>query len=491
MRLPSGRAAPSCAPCRATRRARTPPTMPSGGPSTSTSWTRSTGWSGCPTTRTSRGRCRGRSAPTARGCGSVAVSRDERDAAAVAEDGRSLYVTELSSGAERGRVRVHSQGGSAERRADGAQLGRAGRAVGRRPRSAAAAAAAAAGRHRRGGRGRAAAARRRPDQGAAGVRGRHEDRDCWSSGTAIRRCGWAGSSGGARPTTEFRCGSCTRSRRSWRTSTPRPGRVDSRLVVAGRESDGVQQLQYVETDGSPADLPEVPGPNGVDGGRRLGGPDAGRWSPRLRENGIVRLPPNTDWKPWTRTVPGRSTRDSRGAGGGPGPSDRLPRHGGGRLSTCACFPQGVAARPVCRDSGGMRGWWQEIADLVLPADCAGCGAAGWPAVRPVSWSAVRARGGAGCCRARCRRGCRWSMRPWSTRTRPGRCCSRTRSGERCGWRGRWARRWPGRCGRLRSRAHTGAAWAPPALGQHRLPLGASPPAGAGALRAAGGGGAGP
>ncbi|MEK8171152.1 LpqB family beta-propeller domain-containing protein [Streptomyces sp. M19] len=36
----------------------------------------------------------------------------------------------------------------------------------------------------------------------------------------------------------------------------------SRLVVAGRESGGLQQLPYVETDGSPANVPETPGPNG-------------------------------------------------------------------------------------------------------------------------------------------------------------------------------------------------------------------------------------
>ena len=38
---------------------------------------------------------------------------------------------------------------------------------------------------------------------------------------------------------------------------------DSRLVVVGRESGGVQQMQYMETDGSASDAQTLPGVNGV------------------------------------------------------------------------------------------------------------------------------------------------------------------------------------------------------------------------------------
>lgn len=51
-------------------------------------------------------------------------------------------------------------------------------------------------------------------------------------------------------------------------------------------------------------------------------------------------------------------------------------YGGGqrRAAGRAELSTGVAGSQVRRDSSAMRGWWREAAGLVLPVDCAGCGA---------------------------------------------------------------------------------------------------------------------
>nr|WP_237720317.1 LpqB family beta-propeller domain-containing protein [Streptomyces xiaopingdaonensis] len=68
----------------------------------------------------------------------------------------------------------------------------------------------------------------------------------------------------------------------------------STLVVVGRESGGVQQLQYLETDGSISDQPTLPGINDVTG--VAASEEESR--PLLAETreGIVRLPPDANWK---------------------------------------------------------------------------------------------------------------------------------------------------------------------------------------------------
>ncbi|OEJ26620.1 hypothetical protein AR457_21385 [Streptomyces agglomeratus] len=69
----------------------------------------------------------------------------------------------------------------------------------------------------------------------------------------------------------------------------------SRLVVVGRESGGVQQLRYLQTDGSTSDAQSVPGANRV---TAVASADDDRL-PLLAhslEDGIVRLPPGANWK---------------------------------------------------------------------------------------------------------------------------------------------------------------------------------------------------
>lgn len=72
---------------------------------------------------------------------------------------------------------------------------------------------------------------------------------------------------------------------------------DSQLVVVGRETESVQQLQYVGTDGSTTNQPTLPGINDVTG--VAASEDESR--PLLAESayGIVRLPPDANWKTLT------------------------------------------------------------------------------------------------------------------------------------------------------------------------------------------------
>ncbi|MDJ1138427.1 LpqB family beta-propeller domain-containing protein [Streptomyces iconiensis] len=73
----------------------------------------------------------------------------------------------------------------------------------------------------------------------------------------------------------------------------------SRLVVVGRESGGVQQLQYMETDGSVSDQPTLPGINDVTG--VAASEDESRPLLADSEGGIVRLPPDANWKTLTES----------------------------------------------------------------------------------------------------------------------------------------------------------------------------------------------
>ncbi|WP_435243682.1 LpqB family beta-propeller domain-containing protein [Streptomyces cucumeris] len=229
------------------------------------------------------------------GLGAVAVSRDERDAAGVTSDGRSLYVTGLTPGAERGRALLHSQGGSAEHGLTAPSWdGLGGLWVAdrdpERPRLL----------RLRGGTGQADEVRL-PKLGGGRITALRVSADGTRIAMLVKHAGH----------TTLRLGRIERkgtaeepklSVQGVHTVAPKLENVDtvswagdSRLVVAGRESAGVQQLQYVETDGSPADVPEVPGPNGVEA--ITASEDQTRpLLAQTRENGIVRLLPDTDWK---------------------------------------------------------------------------------------------------------------------------------------------------------------------------------------------------
>lgn len=73
----------------------------------------------------------------------------------------------------------------------------------------------------------------------------------------------------------------------------------SRLVVVGRESGSVQQVQYMETDGSISDQPALPGINDVTG--VAASEDESKSLLADSEDGIVRLPPDANWKMLTET----------------------------------------------------------------------------------------------------------------------------------------------------------------------------------------------
>ncbi|MBZ4324227.1 LpqB family beta-propeller domain-containing protein [Streptomyces huiliensis] len=92
--------------------------------------------------------------------------------------------------------------------------------------------------------------------------------------------------------------------RELRSVAPNLVRVDavswaggSRLLVAGNEQGGLQQVEYIETDGSLSGVSALPGITGVGG---VAAPETqGRASALLaeRDGGIVRLLPDTNWKP--------------------------------------------------------------------------------------------------------------------------------------------------------------------------------------------------
>lgn len=71
----------------------------------------------------------------------------------------------------------------------------------------------------------------------------------------------------------------------------------SRLVVVGRESGSVQQMQYIETDGSASNQPTLPGINDVTG--VAASEDESKPLLADSEDGIVRLPPDANWKTLT------------------------------------------------------------------------------------------------------------------------------------------------------------------------------------------------
>jgi Lipoprotein LpqB beta-propeller domain/Sporulation and spore germination len=238
------------------------------------------------------------------GLGSVAVSRDERLAAGVTKDGRSLYVTELRSGVQLGKVRLRSQGGSAEHGLSAPSWdGLGGLWVADRDPQRPKLLRLREGQEK-------ADQVQLPDLKGGVITALRMSADGTRIAMLVKRGGhttlqlgrverWgrghlrAVAGGESAPELSVR---------GLHSVSPRLEDVDavswaggSRLVVAGRESGGVQRLQYVETDGSPADVPAVPGPNGVEAVAAFEGQNR----PLIAEttnDGIVRLMPNTDWK---------------------------------------------------------------------------------------------------------------------------------------------------------------------------------------------------
>ncbi|GGX68176.1 LpqB family beta-propeller domain-containing protein [Streptomyces hiroshimensis] len=88
-----------------------------------------------------------------------------------------------------------------------------------------------------------------------------------------------------------------------RSVAPRLEQVDavswaggSRLLVAGNEQGGLQQLQYIDTDGSLSNTSALPGITGV---RGVAASESTAKAPALvaeRDGGIVRLLPDSNWK---------------------------------------------------------------------------------------------------------------------------------------------------------------------------------------------------
>ncbi|MFF7731226.1 LpqB family beta-propeller domain-containing protein [Streptomyces sp. NPDC008001] len=88
-----------------------------------------------------------------------------------------------------------------------------------------------------------------------------------------------------------------------RSVAPRLEQVDavswaggSRLLVAGNEQGGLQQLQYIDTDGSLSNASGLPGITGV---RGVAASESTTKAPALvaeRDGGIVRLLPDSNWK---------------------------------------------------------------------------------------------------------------------------------------------------------------------------------------------------
>ncbi|MFF8816048.1 LpqB family beta-propeller domain-containing protein [Streptomyces pactum] len=226
--------------------------------------------------------------------GSLAVARDERLAAGVSRDGTELYVAELREGADRGPARLRSRAADpGQRLSTPTWDGLGGLWVAdrdpRRPRLL---------------RLRDGIGEPEPVRVSGLGEGRIEELRVAADGMRVallvRDKGH----------TRLLLGRIERDRapeglqlsvEGLRAIAPKLEDVDavswaggSRLVVAGRESQGVQQLQYVETDGSHADVPSPPTPNRADA--LAATEDPARPLLAKSMDGIVRLPPNGDWK---------------------------------------------------------------------------------------------------------------------------------------------------------------------------------------------------
>ncbi|MCF3129757.1 LpqB family beta-propeller domain-containing protein [Streptomyces olivochromogenes] len=226
---------------------------------------------------------------------SVAVSRDEHDAAGVSYDGKSLYVTSLASGGSLGDPVVHSQGATSDDRLTTPSWDARGDLW-------------VADRDRRDprlllleqGGGRPVEVR------TPALSGRIKDVRVAADGVRIALIVEQGDK------QSLLVGRIEREEKSGeqpvvsvlelRSATPGLEQVtamswsgDSRLVVVGREQDGVQQMRFVQVDGS---TPEGPAPAALTGVKAVAASENDRvpLAAYSEDDGIVRLPSGAQWQ---------------------------------------------------------------------------------------------------------------------------------------------------------------------------------------------------
>jgi Lipoprotein LpqB beta-propeller domain/Sporulation and spore germination len=228
--------------------------------------------------------------------GSAAVKLDGSAAAGVKEDGRSLYVADLGSGAQPGKAVLTSKASSAGDGLTAPSWDGYGDlwVADRNPRDARLLVL----RERQTiqvdvpdlGKGRVTALRVAPDGTRIALLVRQDGRTTLQLGRVER----AGSGEDARISVE-----------KLRKVAPQLENVAavswaglSRLMVVGRESKGVQQMQYVDTDGSVPDQPPLPAISGV----TAVATSADQTQPIIADcpEGIYQLPPDANW---TRIAP--------------------------------------------------------------------------------------------------------------------------------------------------------------------------------------------
>ncbi|MGP4003349.1 LpqB family beta-propeller domain-containing protein [Streptomyces sp. 8N706] len=226
---------------------------------------------------------------------SVGVDRSERFAAGVSLDRRSLYVAPMSSGAERGDAKLHSTADSekdaltapswdgngnlwiADRDPDGQRLLRLSAGSGK-PQEVVV-----------------------PALGKGRIEGLRVSSDGVRLALLVTRNGHTSLELGRVERSARDPGKPQLSVNDLLSVAPQLEHVkaaswagSSRLVVVGTEAGGVQQLQYVETDGSSSNTPTLPGINGV----RAVAASEDENKPLIAHSsdGIVRLPLDANWK---------------------------------------------------------------------------------------------------------------------------------------------------------------------------------------------------
>ncbi|MFE0044804.1 LpqB family beta-propeller domain-containing protein [Streptomyces albireticuli] len=226
---------------------------------------------------------------------SVAVDRKQQRAAGVTGNGQALYVTGLEPGAQLGEARVTARGGAKAGLTTPSWDGVGDLWVAdqdpERPRLLRLPGGTGAAEEVQVPRldgGRITGLRVAADGVRIALLVTKDDRTTLKLGRVERR-------GGA--------GRTSLSVQELRSVAPRLEQVDavswaggSRLLVAGREQGGLQQLQYVETDGSLSNASGLPGITGVRG--VAASETASKASALVAEGdgGIVRLMPDTNWK---------------------------------------------------------------------------------------------------------------------------------------------------------------------------------------------------
>ncbi|MEU7137545.1 LpqB family beta-propeller domain-containing protein [Streptomyces sp. NPDC046261] len=228
---------------------------------------------------------------------SVAVDRSERRAAAVSANGQSLYVTSLQSGAALGDARLNVQGGTPAKAGltapswDGLGDLWVADQDQERPRLLRLA----------GGTGTPEEVRV-PGLDGGRITGLRVSAD----GVRIALLVTKGDHTVLKLGRVERQGSAGRpslSVQELRSVAPRLEEVNavswagaSRLLVAGSEQGGLQQLQYIETDGSQTNGSGLPGITSVRGVAAPETPGKAQTLVAEGEGGIVRLQPDTNWK---------------------------------------------------------------------------------------------------------------------------------------------------------------------------------------------------